>query len=468
MTSSSAPPAPAGAEPAVAQPLSAVRAGPLSGVVTPPGDKSISHRALLFGALAHGETEVFGLLPSEDVVATAECLRAMGVPIDGADATPDRATRIHGRGLYGLCAPEEPLDFGNSGTAVRLMMGVLAGQDFPATLIGDASLSRRPMGRVLDPLRAMGLQVDQGKNSAADRLPLTVRGPGDLIPISYTLPVASAQVKSAILLAGLHAAGETTVIEPVATRDHTERMLRAFGADLRVEETADGQRITVVGEKSLQAQTLTVPSDPSSAAFIIAAALMVPGSQVTVRDVLDNPTRNGFVETVIEMGADVSRTNARDIGGETVVDLVVRHGPLRGVDVPAGRAPSMIDEYPMLAVVAATADGTTTMNGLAELRVKESDRLAMTAAGLAANRVSHEAAEDRLVVSGCGPRGTIAGGGTVATELDHRIAMAFLVLGCVTDRPVTVDDSRMIATSFPGFTALMRELGAVIEPGPAS
>lgn len=440
--------------------LVARRSASLVGDVHAPGDKSISHRSLLFGALAIGETTVDGLLLSDDVIATANALRAMGVPITETDGT----WRVVGRGIGGLQAPGEPLDFGNSGTAVRLMMGVLAGQDFPATLIGDASLSKRPMERVLGPLREMGLQVDGSQSNAPGTLPLTITGPGDLVPVRYTLPVASAQVKSAVLLAGLHASGETSVVEPVATRDHTERMLRAFGAQVETVASADGAVITVGGQPTLRGLHINVPGDPSSAAFLIAAALIVPGSRLRISNVLMNATRTGFLTTVLEMGANIEIANERDEGGERVADLVVVASELTGVSVPAARAPSMIDEYPVLAVVAAFADGATEMEGLEELRVKESDRLDMTAKGLRACGVSVQETESSLTVQGCGPTGTVPGGGMIETELDHRIAMAFLVMGLGSEQPVTIDDGTMIATSFPAFNDLMNGLGADIQP----
>ncbi|MEL7543511.1 MAG: 3-phosphoshikimate 1-carboxyvinyltransferase [Pseudomonadota bacterium] len=440
----------------------------LSGEITAPGDKSISHRALLLGALAIGETRVEGLLASEDVIATGTCLQAMGVQIEGgpfkADAqAPSRSCRIQGCGLFGLTQPGKDLDFGNSGTAARLMMGILAGQDFAARLVGDASLSIRPMERALKPLRQMGLQVDGSSSTLPGTLPLTIRGPGDLIPIRYVLPVASAQVKSAILLAGLHAAGETTVIEPAPTRDHTEIMLTAFGAEVATRDTPDGRAITVKGEPHLIGQTITVPGDPSSAAFPIAAALITPGSCVTVKNVLLNHTRTGFLTSIQEMGADITFTNERETGGEQIADITVRHAPLHGITVPADRAPSMIDEYPVFAVVAAHATGETFMPGLEELRVKESDRLAITAAGLTANGIDVTEGEDSLTVRGVGQNAKAAGGASIATHLDHRIAMAFLTLGLATEKPVTIDDGRVIETSFPGFAQLMRGLGADIR-----
>lgn len=431
-------------------PLTALRSGPLRGRIKVPGDKSISHRSLIFGALATGETSISGLLEAGDVLGTAEVLRRMGAPI----AKRDDTWRVLGRGTGGLQAPDGPLDFGNSGTGTRLMMGVLTGHSFQVTLTGDASLSRRPMGRVLKPLKQMGLSIVAGEG---DRLPLTIQGPRRAIPISYALDVPSAQVKSAILLAGLGAPGETTVIETEATRDHTERMLAHFGWAPRIEREGHGQRITVRGDAELQGRHVEVPGDPSSAAFLVAAALIVPGSEVMVENVLINPSRIGLYITLQEMGADLELANRREQGGEPVADIRVRHSPLKGVRVPPERAPSMIDEYPMLAALAAYAMGETRMEGLAELKVKESDRLAATAAGLAANGVAARVDGDTLTVVGIG---AATGGGTVATHLDHRIAMAFLTLGLGAARPVTVDDTAMIQTSFPEFLGLMRGLGA--------
>jgi 3-phosphoshikimate 1-carboxyvinyltransferase len=357
----------------------------------------------------------------------------------------------------GLEEPAGNLDFGNSGTGVRLMLGVIAGHSMTARLTGDASLSRRPMGRVLKPLERMGLEVlDKGR----DTLPLTVRGSADLIPIEYQVPVASAQIKSAVLIAGLNASGETTVIEPAATRDHTERMLSYLGAKVIATKRHGLRAVSVKGDAELGGRAIRVPGDPSSAAFLAAAALIVPGSEVTIEGVLVNPTRIGFYTTLREMGADLSFTGERDDGGEPVADIRVRHAGLKGVRVPPERAPTMIDEYPVLACLAAYADGETRMEGLAELKVKESDRLAATAAGLAANAVPARVDGDTLIVGG-GKR--VRGGGMVATHLDHRIAMAFLTLGLAADRPVTIDDAGMIATSFPQFRSLMEGLGARFE-----
>jgi 3-phosphoshikimate 1-carboxyvinyltransferase len=425
------------------------------GEVQVPGDKSISHRALMFGGMATGNLRISGLLEAEDVLNTAAAMRAFGAKVERMD---DGSWQVSGCGVGGLSQPAGPLDFGNAGTGTRLIMGVIAGHDMTVKLVGDASLSRRPMGRVLDPLKAMGLEVLEGER---ETLPLTIRGSGSLVPIEYKLPVPSAQVKSAILIAGLMARGETTVLEAEATRDHTERMLRYLGADVSTETRGDMTAITVHGDAELQGRDIVVPGDPSSAAFLVAAAVIVPGSEVTVEGVLINETRSGLYTTLREMGADVVFLNERDEGGERVADIRARSTSLKGVTVPAERAPSMVDEYPVLAVVAAFADGETVMQGLAELRVKESDRLTATAGGLAANGITVRVEGDNLIVTG----GTsVTGGGVVATHLDHRIAMAFLTLGLATETPVTVDDAGIIATSFKEFTSLMTSLGASFEP----
>lgn len=439
-------------------PLAARRAGALTGRVRVPGDKSISHRAFLFGGLAAGTTRVRGLLEGEDVLATGRAMAAMGARIrkDGDVWVVD------GVGNGALLEPTGVLDFGNAGTGARLTMGLVGSYDFGATFVGDASLSRRPMGRVLDPLRLMGVQVVA---RSGDRLPLSIHGPRVAAPIRYRVPMASAQVKSALLLAGLNAPGVTTVIEPVATRDHTEKMLSGFGASLEVTSDAEGSRhIALEGQGRLTAvEDLTVPGDPSSAAFPLVAALIVPGSDVVIENVLMNPTRTGLIETLLEMGASIEIADRRNEGGEDVADLHVRHSELKGVAVPPERAPSMIDEYPVLAIAAAFAEGTTLMQGLDELRVKESDRLAAVAKGLAANGISHEEGADSLSVTGT-PEGKGLGGGRVDTHLDHRIAMSFLVLGMASEKPVGIDDARMIATSFPEFRAMMADLGAMLEP----
>ena len=439
------------------QPLTSFKSGPLSGRVRVPGDKSISHRSLIFGALATGTTRISGLLEAEDVLATARVVAALGAEV----AREGEDWLVRGRGVGGLRAPDGALDFGNSGTGARLMMGVVAGHDISAVLTGDASLCRRPMGRILTPLKRMGLTVSEDR----DTLPLRLRGTSEPIPIVYELPVPSAQVKSAVLIAGLHAPGRTSVIEPEATRDHTERMLAYFGAEVAVEPSDRGRVISVAGDAELAGRAVAVPGDPSSAAFLVAAALLAEGSDITVEGVLVNPTRTGFYETLREMGADIRYENERDQGGEPVADIRVRTGALAGVAVPAGRAPTMIDEYPCLAVLAAFAEGETRMEGLAELRVKESDRLAATAAGLAACGVDARIEGDTLIVTG-GSR--VGGGGTVATHMDHRIAMAFLTLGLASERPVTIDDSGFIATSFPSYIDLMTALGARLEPAEGS
>lgn len=426
---------------------------PLSGDIRVPGDKSVSHRALMFGALAIGETVVEGLLEGEDVLRTAAAMKQLGASVERRD---DGTWVLQGRGVGGLAEPADVLDMGNAGTGARLLMGLLASHPFTAVLTGDASLRSRPMARVTTPLAQMGATFT---GRSGGRLPMAVTGTETPVPITYTLPVASAQVKSAILLAGLNTPGETTVIEPEPTRDHTELMLRAFGADVRVEDRADGSRvITLTGQPELTGRAIVVPSDPSSAAFPVAAALIVPGSHITVRGVGMNPLRTGLYTTLREMGADLTITNERVEGGEPVADLVVRHGPLKGVSVPAERAPSMIDEYPILSVVAAFASGETRMNGLAELRVKESDRLSLMANGLAACGVTVRIEGDDLIVTGTGA--APKGGQNIAVNLDHRIGMSFLVLGMASQEPVGIDDESAIGTSFPGFSALMTGLGA--------
>jgi len=431
--------------------------GPLAGSVAVPGDKSISHRALMFGALAVGRTEITGLLEGEDVLATAAALRAMGA---GAERQADGRWLVDGVGLGGLGEPDDVIDLGNSGTSARLLLGILATHPFTAFVTGDASLRRRPMGRVIEPLSHFGAQF---RSREGGRLPLAVTGAAHPVPLEYRLPVPSAQVKSAVLLAGLNTPGLTTVIEKEPTRDHTERMLRHFGARVTVEPQPDGtRRITVEGQPELIAAPIIVPGDPSSAAFPLAAALIVPGSEIVIENVGLNPSRTGLLASLAEMGADIELLNRREAGGEPVADLRVRAGELRGAEIPAERAPSMIDEYPVLAVAAACARGRTLMRGLAELRVKESDRLTGIAEGLGACGASVRVEGDDLVVEGNGtlPRG----GALIATRLDHRIAMAFLVLGLAAREPVGIDDSRPIATSFPDFVPLMTRLGAVFEP----
>ncbi|HTW53755.1 MAG TPA: 3-phosphoshikimate 1-carboxyvinyltransferase [Stellaceae bacterium] len=426
---------------------------PLAGAVRVPGDKSISHRALMIGALAIGRTEIYGLLEGEDVLCTAAAMRAMGA---GVERLGDGRWRVDGVGIGGLAEPENVLDVGNSGTAARLLFGVLATHPFTSFVTGDASLRSRPMRRVTDPLARFGARFTAREG---DRLPIAVTGVVDPVPVEYRLPVPSAQVKSAVLLAGLNTPGETTVIEPQMTRDHTERMLRHFGATVRVAPAeGGGKRITLVGQPELVAAPIVVPTDISSAAFAIVAGLVVPGSEVTVEGVGLNPSRTGLLECLAEMGADIAYLAERVEGGEPVADLRVRAGALKGADIPASRAPTMIDEYPVLAVAASCARGRTIMRGLAELRVKESDRLAGMATGLSACGVKVAVEGDDLIVDGDG--GPPQGGATIETRLDHRIAMAYLVLGLAAKSPVQIDDARPIATSFPGFVPLMNRLGA--------
>jgi 3-phosphoshikimate 1-carboxyvinyltransferase len=436
-------------------PLTARRSGPIRGRLRIPGDKSISHRALLFGLLAVGQSEIEGLLGGEDVLATAKACGQLGAVVERRGPG---AWRIAGAGLGSLLKPQDKIDFGNSGTGVRLMMGLVAGHPIETVFDGDASLRSRPMRRVLDPLAKMGTEILEQADGG--RLPIRIRGARDPMPIEYESPVPSAQVKSAVLLCGLAAPGETTVIEREATRDHTERMLTHFGAEVNVTpHGAHGRRITLKGRPELTPQKIRVPADPSSAAFPIAAALIVRDSDLVLEGLLDNPSRTGLLATLKEMGANIEELARRDESGETVVDLRVRASQLKGVEVPAERAPSMIDEYPILAVIASFAEGDTVMRGLSELRVKESDRLAAVAAGLKANGVSHEIHGDDLIVHG---KGRAPGGGEVETHMDHRIAMSFLMMGLASDTPVRIDDSAFIATSFPDFTGLMRSLGADI------
>ena len=433
-------------------PLTARRGGPLKGRVRVPGDKSISHRALIMGALAVGATKIEGLLEGDDVLKTAAALRALGAQVERSGAG---AWLVRGVGVGGFAPPAAALDFGNSGTGCRLMLGAVAGCPITATFDGDASLRKRPMRRVLEPLQRIGAHAVASNDG---RLPLTLTGAHAPIPIVFESPVPSAQLKSAVLLAALAAPGETTVVETEATRDHTEKMLAHFGAQLRVEPLGqNGRRITLIGQPELVPQPVSVPADPSSAAFPLVAALITPGSEMILDGVMLNPLRTGLFATLIEMGARIEKLAVRNEGGEEVADLRVHGGPLRGVDVPAARAPAMIDEYPVLAVAAAFAEGTTVMRGLAELRVKESDRLAATAALLRANGVTTDIAGDDLIVHG---KGRVPGGGVVATHMDHRIAMAALVMGLASEKPVAVDDTCFIATSFPGFAELMRSLRA--------
>lgn len=445
--SSSLPPAPARAR----------RSGALTGRARVPGDKSISHRALILGLLAAGETRIEGLLEGEDVLATARACEALGASVERLAAG---RWRVNGVGVGALKRPDHTLDFGNAGTGARLMMGVVGGHPIEATFDGDASLRSRPMRRILDPLETMGALVVS--SAEGGRTPLTLRGPNRTIPITYETPAPSAQIKSAVLLAGLNAPGVTTVIEREATRDHTERMLRAFGADVTVEPHGEhGRLIRLVGECELTPAAIEVPADPSSSAFPLVAALIAPGSEILIEDVMTNPLRSGLLTTLLEMGADVTLIDEREEGGETVADLLVKASSLVGVDVPPERAPSMIDEYPILAVAAAFATGETRMRGLSELRVKESDRLTAVHTGLVAQGVDAVVEGDDLIVRGTG---SVPGGGApVATWLDHRIAMSFLVMGLASEKPVAIDDANMIMTSFPDFTPLMRGLGAAIE-----
>jgi 3-phosphoshikimate 1-carboxyvinyltransferase len=442
-----------------AQPMKSARSGPLAGVAEVPGDKSISHRSLILGAMAVGETRITGLLEGQDVLDTARAMRAFGATV--VQHGPG-AWSVQGVGVGGFREPADMIDCGNSGTGVRLIMGTMATTPITATFTGDASLRKRPMGRVTDPLSLFGARA-YGRQGG--RLPMTVVGAADPVPVRYALPVASAQVKSAVLLAGLNAPGETVVIEREPTRDHSERMLRGFGAELSVEKTAEGHVITLRGQPELRPQTVAVPRDPSSAAFPVSAALIVEGSDIRVPGVSQNPTRNGLYLTLVEMGAEIAFLNPREEGGEPVADLRVRFsGGMQGIEVPPERAPSMIDEYPVLSVVAAFATGRTVMRGVKELRVKESDRIDAMARGLEACGVRVEEDEDTLIVHGMGPGG-VPGGATCATHIDHRIAMSFLVLGLASKAPVGVDDGSPIQTSFPVFEGLMRGLGARIERG---
>ncbi len=436
-----------------ALPMIAHRSGPLRGVAEVPGDKSISHRALILGALSVGETRITGLLEGQDVLDTARAMRAFGAEV--TQHGPG-AWSVHGVGVGGFAEPETVIDCGNSGTSVRLIMGAMATTDIAATFTGDASLNKRPMGRVTEPLALFGAQAFGRRGG---RLPLTLIGAAQPLPVRYALPVPSAQVKSAVLLAGLNAPGQTVVIEQEPTRDHTERMLRGFGAEVAVEQIAEGRVITLTGQPELRGQDVAVPRDPSSAAFPVCAALMVQDSDILVPGVSQNPTRNGIFLTLQDMGADLVMENPRDEGGEPVADLRVRFSALKGIEVPPERAASMIDEYPVLAALAATADGKTVMRGIKELRVKESDRIDAMARGLESCGVRVEETEDSLTVHGMAE---VPGGATVASRLDHRIAMSFLCLGLASRNPIRVDDGSPIATSFPVFEALMGGLGAQI------
>jgi 3-phosphoshikimate 1-carboxyvinyltransferase len=438
------------------RPLDVLPSGPLSGQVTVPGDKSISHRALMLSALAVGESRIEGLLEGEDVLATAAAMRAMGAQIERGE---DGVWRVHGVGVGGLMQPRQALDMGNSGTSTRLLMGLVASHDITATFVGDASLSGRPMGRVIEPLSRMGADITANPGG---RLPLMVRGISPAVPIEYTLPVASAQVKSAILLAGLNTPGITRVIEPVATRDHSERMLAGFGAHLTVGESDAGRVISLTGEAELRPQHIVVPGDPSSAAFLVVAATIVPGSDVVVTNVGLNPTRAGIYTALRMMGADIVELDPRLVGGEPVADLRVRHAALTGIKVPADLAPSMIDEYPVLFVAAACAAGRTVARGAHELRVKESDRIALMERGLTQIGVVVTEHEDGLTIGGSGGAPLAGSTEPVAVALDHRIAMSFIVAGLVSTQGVRIDDAAPIATSFPDFLALMIGLGARI------
>lgn len=435
-------------------PMSSRPCGPLRGEARVPGDKSISHRALILGAMSVGETQISGLLEGQDVLDTAKAMRAFGAEVTdhgGGEWT------VHGVGVGGFAEPEDVIDCGNSGTGVRLIMGAMATSDMSATFTGDASLRSRPMARITDPIALFGAQ---SFGRAGGRLPMTIIGAAQPIPVRYVVPMPSAQVKSAVLLAGLNAPGQTVVIEKEATRDHTERMLAGFGAEITTEHTDEGRVITLTGQPELTAQKVAVPRDPSSAAFPVCAALLVEGSEITVPGVSQNPTRNGLFTTLVEMGADITFENPREEGGEPVADLRVRYsGDLRGVTVPPERAASMIDEYPVLSVVAANATGTTTMLGVKELRVKESDRIDAMARGLEVNGVSIDESEDMFSVHGLGAGG-VPGGGLAAARLDHRIAMSFMILGMAAKKPVRIDDGQPIATSFPIFEELMAGLGA--------
>ena len=434
--------------------MTAHKSGPLIGQAQIPGDKSISHRALIFGAMAIGETKISGLLEGQDVLDTALAMRAFGA--DVIQHGPG-SWSVHGVGVGGFKEPETVIDCGNSGTGARLIMGAMATTAVTAVFTGDASLCKRPMGRVTDPLALFGARA-YGRSGG--RLPMTLVGAGHPLPVRYALPVASAQVKSAVLLAGLNAPGQTVVIESEATRDHSERMLLGFGAQLHVEQSAEGNVITLTGQPELRAQSVAVPRDPSSAAFPVCAALLVEGSDITVPGVSQNLTRNGLYLTLVEMGAQISFDNPRLEGGEPVADLRVRFSDqMRGVEVPPARAPSMIDEYPILSVVAAFATGKTFMRGIKELRVKESDRIDAMARGLEACGVVIEEDEDSLIVHGNG-MGSVAGGAICKTHIDHRIAMSFLVMGLAANKPISVDDASPIVTSFPIFESLMGALGA--------
>ncbi|UWQ36763.1 3-phosphoshikimate 1-carboxyvinyltransferase [Leisingera aquaemixtae] len=438
-------------------PMTSHRSGPLKGVAEVPGDKSISHRSLILGALSVGETKISGLLEGEDVLDTAKAMQAFGAEVvnhGGGNWS------VFGVGVGGFAEPDNVIDCGNSGTGVRLIMGVMATSPITATFTGDASLNKRPMARVTDPLALFGTQ---SVGRSGGRLPMTIIGAADPVPVRYEVPVPSAQVKSAVLFAGLNAPGKTVVIEKEATRDHTERMLAGFGAEITTEDTDEGRVITLTGRPELKPQVIAVPRDPSSAAFPVCAALITPGSDVLVPNIGLNPSRAGLYYTLQDMGADLTFENMREEGGEPVADLRAKYSPgMKGIEVPPERAASMIDEYPVLSVVAAFAEGKTMMAGVKELRVKESDRIDAMARGLRANGVAVEEGEDWWEVTGLGIDG-VPGGGTCESFLDHRIAMSFMVMGMGAQNAVSVDDGSPIATSFPIFETLMGNLGARLE-----
>lgn len=438
---------------ATPRPLAVSSRGPLKGRVTVPGDKSISHRSLMFSALAVGESKIEGLLEGEDVLATAAAMRAMGATITRGE---DGVWTVSGVGVGGLLQPETALDMGNSGTSTRLLMGLVASHPITVTFTGDASLSSRPMGRAIEPLSQMGAEITA---SPGGRLPLMLKGINPAVPISYTLPVASAQVKSAVLLAGLNTPGITRVIEPVPTRDHSERMLKGFGAELTVEDSPEGKIISIRGEAELKPQHIIVPGDPSSAGFWMVAASIVPGSDITIANVCMNPTRTGLIEALRMMGASIEAVDSREVGGEPVADLRVRHAPLKAIEVPPELAPSMIDEYPILFVAASVAEGRTVARGAHELRVKESDRIATMRAALEANGVVLEEFEDGLAITGTGGA-PIPGGGAAVSKLDHRIAMSMTIAGLAAAAPIAIDDVAPVQTSYPAFFDVLDSLTA--------
>jgi 3-phosphoshikimate 1-carboxyvinyltransferase len=437
--------------------MSSAPCGPLHGTAEVPGDKSISHRSLILGAMAVGETRITGLLEGQDVLDTAKAMQAFGAEVTNHGGGE---WSVHGVGVGGFAEPDGVIDCGNSGTGVRLIMGAMASCPITATFTGDASLNSRPMARVTDPLALFGIQA---VGRSGGRLPMTLVGTETPVPVRYTVPVPSAQVKSAVLLAGLNTPGQTVVIEKEATRDHTERMLAGFGAEITIEDTNEGRVITLTGQPELKPQVIAVPRDPSSAAFPVCAALIVPGSDVLVPGIGLNPTRAGLFQTLVDMNADLTFENRREEGGEPVADLRARYSPdMKGIEVPPERAASMIDEYPILSVVAANATGQTMMRGVKELRVKESDRIEAMASGLRANGVTVEDGPDWWSVTGQGPN-TVTGGATCVTHLDHRIAMSFLILGMAAKSGVALDDGGPVATSFPIFETLMGDLGAQIQ-----